>query len=29
MGLLAAVGKLTKIVQVENETLQGARFGVC
>ena len=26
---LAAVGKLTEIVEVENETWQGAKFGVC
>ena len=26
---LAAVGKLIEIVEVENETWQGAKFGVC
>ena len=26
---LAAVGKLTEIVEVENETWQGAKVGVC
>ena len=26
---LAAVGKLTEIVEVENETWQEAKFGVC
>ena len=26
---LAAVGKLTEIVEVENETWQGAKFGEC
>ena len=26
---LAAVGKLTEIVEVEDETWQGATFGVC
>ena len=26
---LAAVGKLTEIVEFENETWQGAKFGVC
>ena len=26
---LAAVGKLTEIVEVENGTWQGAKFGVC
>ena len=28
-GCSAAVGKLTEIVEVENETWQGAKFGVC
>ena len=26
---LAAVGKLTEVVEGENETWQGAKFGVC